>query len=110
MCQVMINSKEVNKIFLFIPSYFSNREQELIKDTIYLSKYKKIIHGYILVYFICKDSESLDIPYIYGMLGNKKDIIKFTSKLYDNFIYEVYEYITKFMCEQIKLQKQKCSL
>ena len=90
LCQVMINSKEVNKIFLFIPSYFSNREQQLIKDTIYLSKYKKILHG----------SESLDIPYIYGMLGNKKDIIKFTSKMYD----------TRFMCDQVKLLGQKCSL
>jgi len=96
LCQVLISSKKDNNIFLFHPTYFNNNELELIKKSLYLSNYPKILHG----------SESLDIPYIYNQVlnNNNKDILTFTKNIYD----------TRFMCENLtKMYNNpyiKCSL
>jgi len=89
--QVMLSNKhKSNNVYLFHPNDFNKEELELIRNTIYLSKFPKILHG----------CEGLDIPYIYNhVLENRSDMIyKFTKTMTD----------TRFKCELVG--HQKCSL
>ncbi len=89
--QVMISNKhKSNNVYLLHPDDFNKEELELIRNTIYLSKFPKILHG----------CEGLDIPYIYNhVLDNNSDMIyKFTKTMTD----------TRFKCELVG--HQKCSL
>ena len=57
LAQVMLSNKhKSNNVYLFHPNDFNKEELELIRNTIYLSKFPKILHG----------CEGLDIPYIYN--------------------------------------------
>ena len=74
-------------IFILDPNIFSNEENQIIINLIYISNIWKILHG----------SESLDIPYLYNLLGSNENKITCTKKIID----------TKFLCEYDTF---KCSL
>ena len=82
-------------IFIVDPLLFDSYQMSVYVRTVYTSPIYKITHG----------SESLDIPYIYGMLGSDKEKLgKFVDYMVD----------TRFMCDfykiSTKFEDKKCSI
>lgn len=96
LCQVCLFAKKTNYIWIFDPRDFNHSDEKniLINYMFAADKINKILHG----------ADTLDVPFMYSWLNNKKQIIKFTKNLYD----------TRFMCEYyknfVKFTNNKCSI
>lgn len=79
---------------IWITNPYTINKKLFIKKILTNKKIYKVLHG----------ADSLDIPFLYSYLSNKKYITKFTNKLFD----------TRLLCEYYKISQNdpnpKCSL
>jgi hypothetical protein len=77
------NKNNDNTVYVLQSKIISEKNMEIIKNKLLLSKIIKIFHG----------GESLDFPYMFSLLKNPEDIYKFLKTTFD----------TRFLCEYYKI-------